>query len=199
MKLTLVLKISLILVLGILSDANIGGEKSQDDEAELIFSERVSDGADDKSKEEDSNTNKSDVKPVKSDDESAKSEDKPAKSDDESAKSEDKPAKTDDESSKLNEKPSKTDDKSATKEDDKSDSKADKSGDIKNEPLDSTKIEEQQGNICKTFYFWCKIPFQSYLPFLAVLNFYCDSFCLSRKNFSPIIIIVYFNQQIVTK
>ena len=185
MKLTLVLKFSLILVLGILSDANIGGEKSQDDEAELIFSERVSDGADDKSKEEDSNTNKSDVKPVKSDDESAKSEDKPAKSDDESAKSEDKPvksndesakseekpAKSDDESAKLNEKPSKTDDKSATKEDDKSDSKADKSGDIKNEPLDSTKIEEQQGNICKTFYFWCKIPFQSYLPFLAVLNF----------------------------
>ena len=171
------------MLLGILSDANIGGEKSQDDEAELIFSERVSYGADDKSKEEDSS--KSDVKPVKSDDESAKSEDKPAKSDDESAKSEDKPAKTDDESAKinekpsktddesakLNEKPSKTDDKSATKEDDKSDSKADKSGDIKNEPLDSTKIEEQQGNICKTFYFWCKIPFQSYLPFLAVLNF----------------------------
>ena len=197
MKLTLGLKLFLILVLGILSDANIGGEKSQDDEAELIFSERVSYGADDKSKEEDSS--KSDVKPVKSDDESAKSEDKPAKSDDESAKSEDKPAKTDDESAKLNEKPSKTDDKSATKEDDKSDSKPDKSGDIKNEPLDSTKIEEQQGNICKTFYIWCKIPFQSYLPFLAVLNFYCDSFCLSRKNFSPIIIIVYFNQQIVTK
>ena len=174
------------MLLGILSDANIGGEKSQDDEAELIFSERVSYGADDKSKEKDSNKNddkpaksddestKSEDKPAKSDNDSAKSEDKPAKSDDESAKSEDKPAKSDDESAKLNEKPSKTDDKSATKDDDKSshsDSKADKSGDIKDEHLDSTKIEEQQGNICKTFYFWCKIPFQSYLPFLAVLNF----------------------------
>ena len=188
MKLTPLLKLFLLLVLGILSDANIGGEKSQDDEAELIFSERVSYGADDKSKEEDSNANKSDVKPVKSDDESAKSEDKPAKSDDESAKSEDKPvksndesakseekpAKSDDESAKLNEKPSKTDDKSATKDDDKSnhsDSKPDKSGDIKDEHLDSTKIEEQQGNICKTCYFWSKIPVQSYLPFLAALNF----------------------------